>query len=232
MQLELGRAHVEFERITAVDGAALGERVLQEFRHARMAATPQGWLPGEVGCFLSHFEAWRRIASGRDAWAAVFEDDLRVSPELGRLFASTDWIPDDADVIRLEANRAMRLSGGRPIRAVPGRRLYRARSGTAGAAGYVISRKACLWLIETAPHLHTSLDIFLFKPKASSVARRLKRYQVVPALCVQDGVLEGREARLKSLIKTRNTRGRAYRATSNPVLRLWPVQRIAVPYRP
>jgi glycosyl transferase family 25 len=232
MQLEFGRARVDFERVKAVDGAELDAKVLEDFRRARTAATPQGWLPGEVGCFLSHFEAWRRIASSGGEWAAVFEDDLHVSPDLGRLLATTDWIPNDADIIRLEANRSMRLTAGRPIRAAPGRMLYRARSGTSGAAGYIISRDACLWLIETEPHLHTFLDIFLFKPKPSIVARRLRRYQVVPALCVQDGVLEGGEARLKSLIKARNTRGRGYRERSNPVLRLWPVQRIAVPFQP
>ena len=76
-------------------------------------AQPEGWLPGEVGCFLSHFEIWRRIASGNEPWAAVFEDDLRVSTDLGRLLRSHDWIPSDADIVRLEANRSMRLSDGR-----------------------------------------------------------------------------------------------------------------------
>jgi glycosyl transferase family 25 len=232
MREELGRAGVEFERIAAVDGAALGADALEDFRNARSAANPSGWLPGEAGCFLSHFEAWRRIASTGDPWAAVFEDDLRVSPDLGRLLASDDWIPSGADVVRLEANRSMRLSGGRAITAVSGREVYLARSGTAGAAGYVIASSTCRSLLETPPHLHTVLDVFLFKPKASSVARRLRRYQVVPALCVQDSVLEGGETRLKSLIKTRSTRGRGYRARSNPVLRLWPVQRVAVPFQP
>ena len=232
MQLEFGRARVDFERITAVDGAKLNAKVLEDFRQARTAATPQGWLPGEVGCFLSHFEAWRLIVANGDAWSAIFEDDLRVSPDLGRLLASTDWIPGDADIVRLEANRSMRLTNGRLLRAVPDRRLYRVRSGTPGTAGYIISRRACRWLIDTPPRLHTSLDVFLFKPKTSSVAKRLRRYQVVPAPCVQQSVLEGGEGQLKSLIKNRNTRGRGYRKQSNPILRLWPIQRIAVPFKP
>jgi glycosyl transferase family 25 len=232
MHEEFSRAGVDFERIAAVDGAALNPSEMKEFRQARSAARPEGWLLGEVGCFLSHMDAWRRIASSAgDEWAAVFEDDIRVSPDLGSLLASTGWLPADADIVRLEAYGSMRLSGGRSISEAAGRKLYRARSGTAGAAGYIVARSACLWLIETPPHEQTFLDVFLFKPRASEVARRLRRYQVVPALCIQESILQGGETGLKSLIKSRNTRGRGYREQSNPFLRLWPIRRIAVPFR-
>ena len=232
MQGEFARARLAFERIAAVDGAALHAKELEEFRETRSAANPNEWLPGEVGCFLSHFEAWKRIAANSDHWGAVFEDDIRVSPDLGPLLASTNWIPAGADIARLEAYGSMRLSHGRAIAATPGRKLYRARSGTGGSAGYIVAREACLWLIETPPQLHTSLDVFLFKPRMSQVARKLRRYQIVPALCVQEEVLEGEDGSLKSLIKTRNTRGRGYRTQLNPILRLWPIMRHAVPFRP
>jgi len=232
MQGEFARASLAFERIAAVDGAALPAKELEAFRQARSAAKPEGWLPGEIGCFLSHLEAWKRIAASGDQWGTVFEDDIRVSPDLGPLLASTDWIPAGADIVRLEAYGSMRLSHGRAIAATPGRKLYRARSGTGGSAGYIVAREACLWLIETPPQLHTSLDVFLFKPRMSRVARKLRCHQMVPALCVQEEVLEGNQTPLKSLIKTRNTRGRGYRMQLNPLLRLWPVQRFVVPFRP
>jgi glycosyl transferase family 25 len=232
MRAELGRVGVDFERIAAVDGSTLEQSELDAFRRARSSAKPQGWLPGEVGCFLSHFEAWRRIAAAEHPWAAVLEDDLRVSPDLAALLASADWIPRDADVVRLEANRSMRLSGPRPIRAAPGRTLYRAVSGTTGTGGYIVSRRAAHWLLSTPPEQHSSVDVFLFKPKMSRVAKELRRYQVVPAVCVQDGLAEGREGRLGSLIRKRATFGRGYRKQPHPLLRLWPIQRFAVPFRP
>ncbi len=232
MHRELARAGVEFERVAAADGAALPADIVEDFRRNRIFAKPDGWLPGEVGCFLSHFEAWRRIADREDAWAAVFEDDVHVSPDLGPLLASNSWIPAEADVVRLEANRSMRLSGGRPVEAAPGRRVYRARSGTPGAAGYILAKRAAVRLIETSPELHSIPDVFLFKPKISPVAFALRRYQVVPAVCIQDEMLERGSARLKSQIKTRNTRGRGYREHSNPFLKLWPIMRHAVPFRP
>jgi glycosyl transferase family 25 len=231
MRTELDRAGVEFERIAAVDGAALPADTLAAFRQARSASKPEGWLPGEIGCFLSHREAWRRIAAADGAWAAVLEDDVHVSPDLGPLLSSSDWIPADADAVRLEANRTMRLRRPRPIAAAPGRRLFTAVSGSAGSAAYLLSRDAAQRLVDTPPETHAAVDVFLFKPRVSTVAKALRRYQVVPAVCIQDGLAEGREGALRSLIRERGTRGRGYRERSNPVLRLWPIRRHAVPFR-
>lgn len=230
MRQGLGRVGIHFERIAAVDGTAMGEDALATFQKAR-PAKPGGWLPGEIGCFLSHFEAWRRIAAANEPWCVIFEDDLHVSPDLPRLLGSAAWIPADADIVRLEANRTMRLAQPRPIAAAPGRRIYRAVSGTTGSGAYILSRSAAQRLIEAPAEMQTSVDVFLFKPKVSAVAKGLKRYQVVPAVCIQDGLAEGREGALKSLIRKRNTFGRGYRVRSNPVLRLWPIGRHAVPFR-
>ncbi len=201
------------------------------FSRIARVAKPGGWLPGEIGCFLSHFEAWRRIAAQGEAWAAVFEDDIHVSPDLGTLLASDTWIPADADIVRLEANRSMRLSRAQPI-AHSDRKVYRALSGSPGSAGYIVAKNAATWLIETPPEEHASVDVFLFKPKKSRVARRLRRYQVVPAVCIQDEMLGPDQAQLRSQIKSRITRGRGYRERSNPILKLWPIMRRAVPFRP
>ena len=232
MQLELGRAKVDFERVAAVDGATLAADLVEDFRRNRIKAKPDGWLPGEVGCFLSHLETWHRIAAANEPWAVVFEDDIHVSLDLGALLASPKWTPDDADIIRLESNRSMRLSRGRVIDLAPERRIHRALSGTPGSAAYVIARRVAKWLTEVPPELHSIPDVFLFKPKVSPVARKLRRYQVVPALCIQDELLHRGNAQMKSEIKPRTTRGRGYRERMNPLLRLWPIQRYAVPYRP
>ena len=231
MRAELGRISVDFERIAAIDGAALDADGLAAFQQGRDSLKPEGWLPGEVGCFLSHLEAWRRIAAGEAPWAAVLEDDLRVSPALAPLLAATDWIPADADIVRLEANRPMRLSRPRGIKAAPGRRLFRAVSGTTGSGAYVIARRTAQMLVAVPPAARTTVDVFLFKPKISRVAKGLRRYQLVPAVCVQVGLAEGKEGELKSLIRQRNAFGRAYRERLNPLLRLWPIQRHAVPFR-
>ena len=35
-------------------------------------------------------------------FAAVFEDDVHLAADIARLFSSVDWIPGDADIVRLE----------------------------------------------------------------------------------------------------------------------------------
>lgn len=228
MRTELDRASLPFERMPATDGTLLEADRLEAFRDS--TANPDDWLPGEIGCFLSHLEVWERIAAGNAPYGIVLEDDIHVSPDLGRLFESTAWIPADADIVRLEANRPMRLSKGRAISELPGRQVFRAHSGTSGSAAYIISKRAAERLRNTPTKHYDHVDLFLFKPKVSGVAQALKRYQVVPAMCVQSGVLPGDDMRLASLIRRRNSRGRGYRERSHPLLGLWPLRRRAVPF--
>ena len=232
MRAALAATGVGFERVAGVDGAALTEDARRIFAEARCAAQPAGWMPGEIGCFLSHFAVWERIAAGADPWAAVLEDDLRVADDLGVLLRSAGWIPPGADIVRLEANRPMRLGRGRPIEGTHRRQVHAALSGSPGSAAYVVSKEAAQRLVASAPQTHASVDVFLFKPKMSAVAASLARFQVVPAPCVQDGVAAAPQEGLESLIRKRASRGRAYRETLNPLFRLWPMRRYAVPFRP
>jgi len=232
MREAFARIGVAFERIAGVDGATLGPELIEDFRRNRTEAKPDGWRPGEIGCFYGHFSAWQRVAAGEEPWAAVFEDDVHVAADLSPLLRSSDWIPAGAEIVRLEANRSMRLSSGCAITVAPNRRVFRALSGTPGAAGYILAKSVAKWLTEVPPRLHSIPDVFLFKPKISRVAKKLRRYQVVPAVCIQDEVLNHQKARLRSQIKTRNTRGRRYREYSSPLLALWPLNRRAVPFVP
>ncbi|WP_224816140.1 glycosyltransferase family 25 protein [Hasllibacter sp. MH4015] len=90
---------IEFERIEAVNGNALSVAEMRAAydadanrRHAR-----RDLVPAEIGCYLSHIEAWRRIATAAAPGGFVFEDDLDASPDLRRVMAAlcddggSDW---------------------------------------------------------------------------------------------------------------------------------------------
>jgi glycosyl transferase family 25 len=231
MKRELARAGVAFERIAAIDGRAIDAAVVEDFRRRR-AAKPHAWLPGEVGCFLSHFEAWRRIADGTDSWGVVFEDDIHTSPQLGRCFAQAIGYRATRTLCgskrtALCASPMVEQSRWRPVERFTGRSPVRP-----ALPLYLLAQAAAVKLIAAPPDEHASVDTFLFRPKASAVARSLRRYQVVPALCIQDEMLGLADAQLKSQIKARVSRGRAYRERSHPLLKLWPFLRDAVPFRP
>jgi glycosyl transferase family 25 len=232
MQSEFGRIGATFTRFPAVDGARFSEAELADFARARKGISPGRWLAGEVGIFLSHFGVWQKIAAGGERAAAVFEDDVHLAHDLRVLLSTDAWIPADADVVRLETNRKMLLRHGRRIAIAPRRRIYRAASGTWGAAGYVLTRHAAAKLLQSAPSLHCPVDIFLFKPGRSPVAASLRCYQVVPAICIQSQLAAQRGPVFESLVGTEGRAPRASRRGWSSTIRLLPWKKYLVPFRP
>ena len=181
----LDALELPFVRITAVDGAQLTSVEHTSFVAARPRDGKRGWRVGQIGCFLSHFDAWGRIAAGDAQFGLVLEDDLHVSGKLPALLGDTGWVPDDADVVRLEATGQW-LALGRPVASTSGRSVRRIRSAAWGAGAYLLSKQAAVRLIASDPASQSPVDDFLFNFITSPLARSLVTYQVVPALAVQD----------------------------------------------
>ncbi len=73
---------IESEVLAAVDGARLSqEEVAQAYVHRRFRpAYPFALTRTEVGVFLSHRAAWRRIVEDALDFAFIFEDDAEIDP--------------------------------------------------------------------------------------------------------------------------------------------------------
>ncbi|NKW10063.1 glycosyltransferase family 25 protein [Ochrobactrum tritici] len=72
---------------------------------------PHPLTPAEIGCFLSHKKCLEFIAQGEEDHAAVFEDDVVFGRDAGKLFTSSNWIPVDADIIKIETHERAVLLG-------------------------------------------------------------------------------------------------------------------------
>lgn len=59
---------------------------------------------GEVGCFLSHLAAMRRVAEGSADWALVLEDDARMRVPLSVIQDLVREIPSEVAMVCLGAN--------------------------------------------------------------------------------------------------------------------------------
>jgi len=80
----LGAAGIAFERFEAVNGRALGADDVagvydaganaSRFRHPLVA--------GEIGCYLSHVEVWRKLVLSDAPGAVVLEDDFEAEADL------------------------------------------------------------------------------------------------------------------------------------------------------
>jgi glycosyl transferase family 25 len=192
---QAARAGVRFERLPAFDGRAIPADERARMLSAQWQFQPLN--PGEVGIFLSQRLAWQRLLDSDDAMAAVFEDDVLLSPDAGRLLARLAEGGWNADVVKLETTlRPVVL--GEPVHALDAAHSLRPlRSWHGGAAGYVVTRAAAERLLTATWPLADPVDQVLFNPLAR-VSTTLSLLQLTPALCVQKAIFDrkgaGREA--------------------------------------
>jgi glycosyl transferase family 25 len=183
---------IPYSRLSAVDGSAMPEKD----RTAFIASRPRDgrtWSAGQVGCFMSHVKAWEKIAEGLEPYGVIIEDDVHVSDEAPAFLKSPNWIPADADIVRLESTGQW-LKLGKTSSRIDDRAVRRVRSTAWGAGAYVLSKSAALKLLAVEPKLHSPVDDFLFNFKSSAVAKGLTVYQVAPALVEQDKFIANQSA--------------------------------------
>lgn len=96
---QLATQNLPFQRIEAVNGWQLSDadiaRVYDATANAKRAR--HDLVPAEIGCYLSHIDAWRAIADGSAPGGFIFEDDFEadntLAPTLHALSTDggTDW---------------------------------------------------------------------------------------------------------------------------------------------
>jgi len=182
---------VAMERFAAVDGRALGPEALARFASERPRANGAAWSAGQMGCLLSHLALWRAIADGPDRHAAILEDDVHVSPAIRAFVRDGAWIPQDADIVRLEVSTNRLLLSRTDRRDHAGREVRRLLSTAWCSGAYVIAARAARYLADLPVEHHEPVDRFLYCREESAAARRLAVYQVAPAVCAQDKLVDG-----------------------------------------
>jgi glycosyl transferase, family 25 len=171
-------------RLNAMDAR---EADLKELDHWFEKNGPLGVIPkGDQCCFLSHRLAWTRLVESGDAYAAVLEDDVELSPRAPLVLQNEDWIPPGTDLIKLEhygpASQSVLLSDFKDVG--HGFRLGRMRSRHTGAAAYILSRRAAELLLAT-PRFDLPVDHVLFNPNNSKLFARLTPWQLLPTVARQ-----------------------------------------------
>jgi glycosyl transferase family 25 len=178
---EAGRAGITIERLPAVDA-----------KHPEVAAAAAKVEPTIDGlpmsgaafaCFASHRLGWQRLLESGDSHGIIMEDDLNLSPGIGRLMG-TDWIPADADIVKLETwgtrCHVARAAAG----TVDGRTVSRLLSTHIGGGCYILSRAAAERLFAETRVYRDPVDELLFNDQLAYF-RTAVIYQVSPALAVQ-----------------------------------------------
>ena len=182
MEKEAQRLGLTLQRVEAIDGRLLSEEEI-DLLH-RPAAGMHRMSGPEVACFLSHREAWRQIVNANMRFGAVFEDDLTFALDARTLLNDDQWLPADADILKIEttSRRALLLP---PFCDVPGGRSAGIlASAHLGAGGYILSRTMAARLFEQTKTFGVPVDYLLFVPDRM-IFPEVPRWQLFPAICVQ-----------------------------------------------
>lgn len=178
---EAGRAGIEIERLPAVDAADPEVADAAAKVAPTLAGVPMS--AGAFACFASHRLAWQRLLESGDSHGLVMEDDLNLSPRIGRLMG-TEWIPADADVVKLETWGSRCHVARKPAAMVDGRSVSRLLSTHIGGGCYVLSRPAAARLLGMTQHYRDPVDELLFNDRLAWFPEA-RTYQVNPAPAVQ-----------------------------------------------
>lgn len=196
-----------FERIEAVDGGQLSDAVITNVNALNRWIRPL--VRAEIGCLFSHRACWQRVASGTAPFAAIFEDDVHLSAAAAPLLHSTQWIPDSADLIKLETRGRPVVISRRSLSASRVHRLARLFSFHDGLAGYIVSQRCAAWLDEQAEHCIGPADQIVMNPDFG-LFQSLQVWQLMPSICIPDQLL--REQSAVGLASTIDTDGNLYLA--------------------
>jgi glycosyl transferase family 25 len=186
---QLDSLGIRWQRIDALDALQASEAELD----AVIAANgPLGRLGNaDRACTISHMRAWALLLAGDRPFALVLEDDVYVSGDTPAVLATTDWIPADVDVVKLEKFGGGAVSTvllGPALTAVPGgqgRMVHRMHSRHVGGGAYLISRRAAAEGMKVRGRLNVPVDHLLFNANVSDLARRLKPTLIRPAMATQ-----------------------------------------------
>lgn len=173
----------QLEVLQGFDGRQMSEEDYRDF--VKQSPRKRGWLKGQIGCLKSHQNAWARIVASGQTHVAIFEDDVHLSVKTPNFLSDLDWVPSDADIVRLEANQNLVKLGPSSGR-FEDRDIKLVQSDVWCTGGYIIRRDIADMLLKLPERWLQPVDYLLFSKAESRIAQALKVYQVSPALCVQD----------------------------------------------
>lgn len=186
MSDQLKQLDIDFELIKAIEGKMLSDDFYADFcKKIQRLDWPRA---GQLGCFLSHFKVWDQVANGDVDYALVLEDDIHLSSDTKRLLINSNWIPEDTDIVRLEVStNKLLLENPQLIAIEEVKRTINKLISTSWCAGaYIISKSCAQKLVNTDPRLFKSVDAFIFSYEDSPLPASLVKYQITPALAIQD----------------------------------------------
>lgn len=161
MEYQSIRLGLEMNRLDAVAGSELSPREISRLYcpelNRRQFHRPL--VKGEIGCYASHREAWRRLLAGSDACLAVFEDDVELSPDLPWVLDLISRLPPGWDMVKLIGRCRETVLRSCPLGTGSEMVAYRRLPSLTGA--YVVSRSGANKLLQHRTPFGRPVDVDL-----------------------------------------------------------------------
>lgn len=211
MTTQLAALGLSAERLSAVDGATID---LQPY-------ATSGLTKGEIGCFLSHRDAWQRLVASDNDLALVLEDDVRLSADLPRVLETAAKLDRGNHILKLDTSGRAVLLEKRALRPSERIRLSRLHSEHTGTAGYVISAQAAAELLSRSSTIAEPVDLFMFG-RSAVAHQRTRIFQAVPAVVAQEKRFRAVQGTaMGSVIKPQGRRSKPFASKVVQELRRW-----------
>jgi GR25 family glycosyltransferase involved in LPS biosynthesis len=152
---------LESQILAAVDGAHLTQQEVDAAYSRRrfQPRYPFGLTRTEVGVFLSHRLAWRRIVDDALDFAFIFEDDARIDPSAFAALVEFVTIERSAwDYVLLPATP---IRTGAPVASRSGHTLLRPDTPPLRAIAQIVSLAAAKRLLERTLPFDRPIDTFM-----------------------------------------------------------------------
>ena len=166
---------INYSRLEAFDLARLNQKLLDRYQ--------QSWerplRKAEVGCFLSHMSAWRKVAKENKPYL-ILEDDVILRNDTGKILSNFNQTYDYG-LINLETTQRLKLIGNSKVRLDYKYSLRRLFHNKTGAAAYIIwPSLANKLLSKYSNHKAALADAALY-----TNFFKFKQFQLTPAVAIQ-----------------------------------------------
>lgn len=141
-----------FDALTALNPA-------QIYNEARARVVKRALLPGELGCFGSHYSLWSWLLQSEHQQLVVFEDDAIIDWTFVRMLCKLDLARLRMNYLRLYAIRTPKLR--LKVGSIGGRHLFRMFGYAYGTQGYVITRRGAEQMLPHARMVTWPVDDLL-----------------------------------------------------------------------
>lgn len=155
---------------------------------------------GEKACLMSHIALWQKCIDENLPYIAVFEDDVFLGRDAACFLTETAWLEErfalsQAWLLNLETVlREVNLKRDDALAAYGGRAFYQVGSTNSGGGAYMISQAACRLLLAELQKMPSAairpIDVMIYDVWNGKTPLQLR--QLVPALCLQSCLYQGR----------------------------------------